>query len=255
MATSSVASSVAGSSVVMTASAGLGASSGVSTATTGAVLFSIEVSGVIVSSMASAVTSVGLGGYTGGGFTFLGSAGSGAAPKGGVNVAVGAGAVASPPSVWAPPMAAVSAWPTAPSSRPAALDRQYQFSGGAFGMKLDNKPPVMHGSFDLYAVELETFLRRVNVWSGIEDPIGARSSTSDTQFAMMDNIARGAILHGVPTADAELIGHEMNAHEMWTRFGNMQTKREYASYIFARQQLYANKYTHERNMNDWLREM
>ncbi|ETN12588.1 hypothetical protein PPTG_22507 [Phytophthora nicotianae INRA-310] len=104
-------------------------------------------------------------------------------------------------------------------------------------------------------VELETFLRRVNVWSGIEDPIGARSSTSDTQFAMMDNIARGAILHGVPTADAELICHEMNAHEMWTRFGNMQTKREYANYIFARQQLYANKYTHERNMNDWLREM
>ncbi|ETM98098.1 hypothetical protein PPTG_24724, partial [Phytophthora nicotianae INRA-310] len=88
MATSNVASSVAGSSVAMTASAGLGASSGVSTATSGAVLSGIEVSGVIVSSMASAVTSVGLGGYTGDPRNVnLGSAGSGSAPKGGVNVA------------------------------------------------------------------------------------------------------------------------------------------------------------------------
>ncbi|ETP54378.1 hypothetical protein F442_00877 [Phytophthora nicotianae P10297] len=153
----------------MTASADLSASSGVNTATTGAVLSGIGVSGVIVSSMASTVTSVGLGGYTGGGFTFLGSAGSGTAANSGVNVAVGAGAVASAPSVWVPPMAAVSAWPTVPSLGSAAFGSAIsgaggfaaapmmtpQFSGGAFGMKLDNKPPVMHGSFDLYAVELE----------------------------------------------------------------------------------------------------
>ena len=30
-------------------------------------------------------------------------------------------------------------------------------------MKLDNKPPIMHGSFDLYAVDLEKFLRRIGV--------------------------------------------------------------------------------------------
>ncbi|KAG3054761.1 hypothetical protein PI125_g25815 [Phytophthora idaei] len=253
----------------MTASGGLSASSGVNTAMMGAIASGEGGSGVNASSVAPVVTSAGLDGYTGGGFTFIGSTGSGAVMNSVVSVAPDAGAVDSSPSAWVPPMYATSVWPAVPSLGSAVFASAMpgsggfaaapmmapQFSGGAFGMKLDNKPPVMHGSFDLYAVELETFLRRMNVWSVIEDPVGVRSSTNDAQFALMDNITRGAILHGVPTADAELICHETNAHAMWTRFVNKQTKREYASYIFARQQLYANKYTHERNMNDWLCDM
>ncbi|KAG3082435.1 hypothetical protein PI125_g19946 [Phytophthora idaei] len=49
--------------------------------------------------------------------------------------------------------------------------------------------------------------------------------------------------------------HEVSAKDMWTRFENKQTKREYANYIFAREQLYSNKYTREMNMSHWLREM
>ena len=119
-------------------------------------------------------------------------------------------------------------------------------SNGAFGMKLDNKLPIMHGSFDLYAVELETFLRRIGVWDVMGDDAVMRGSISSTQFALTDNVARGAILHGIPTADAELIRHEASAPAMWTCFVNKQTKREYANYIFARQLLYANKCNLER---------
>ena len=32
-----------------------------------------------------------------------------------------------------------------------------QVAGGGFGMKLDNKPPIMHGNFYFYAVELENY--------------------------------------------------------------------------------------------------
>ncbi|EGZ25813.1 hypothetical protein PHYSODRAFT_484519, partial [Phytophthora sojae] len=113
----------------------------------------------------------------------------------------------------------------------------------------------MQGSFDLYAVQLKTFLTRLNLWCVVENEAAVRASVSADQFAMMDNIARGAILHGVPTADAELICHESSAQGMWTSFVNKQTKREYANYIFARQRLYANKYSQEQNMNEWLREM
>lgn len=91
-------------------------------------------------------------------------------------------------------------------------------------MKLESKPPVMHGNFDLYAAGLETFLRSMNGWSVIDVPSGTRSSTSDAQFDLMDNIPRGVIQHSVPTADAELICHETNAHAMWTRLVNKQTK-------------------------------
>ncbi|KAG3080002.1 hypothetical protein PC121_g6792 [Phytophthora cactorum] len=262
MATSNVVSSTVSGSAAMTTSGDLSASSGVNTAMMGAIASGVGVSGVNA-------RSGDLGRFRWVGFTFIGSTGSGAVMNSGVSVAPGAGAVASSPSAWVPPMYATSVWPVVPSLGSAAFASAMpgsggfaaapmmapQFSGGAFGMKLDNKPPVMHGSFDLYAVELETFPKRMNVWSVIEDPVGVRSSTNDAQFALMDNIARGAILHGVPTADAELICHETNAHAMWTRFVNKRTKREYANYIFDRQHLYANKYTHERNMNDWLCEM
>ncbi|GMF51909.1 unnamed protein product [Phytophthora fragariaefolia] len=91
----------------------------------------------------------------------------------------------------------------------------------------------MQGSFDLYAVQLKTFLTRLDLWGVIENEAAVRASVSDVQFAMMDNIAREAILHGVPTADAELICHEINVQAMWTSFDDKQTKREYANYIFA----------------------
>ena len=121
-------------------------------------------------------------------------------------------------------------------------------------MKPDNKLLIMHGSFDLYAVELETFLRRINVWDVIENESVVRASTTRTQFVLMDNVTRGSVLHGILTVDAELICQEASAHMMWTCIVNKRTKREYANYIFARQLLYENDYTHNRSMNAWLSE-
>ncbi|CAI5728837.1 unnamed protein product [Peronospora farinosa] len=166
-----------------------------------------------------------------------------------------------PPAIPLPGSGFPAGRPNAGGSLPGAggilapMPEVNQVPDGGFGMKLDNKPPIMHGSFDLYAVELETFLRRIHVWGVIDNESVVRASTTITQFALMDNVARGTILHGILTADAELVCHEASAHAMWSRFVDKQTKREYANYIFARQLLYANKYTHDRNMNDWLREM
>ncbi|KAE9021521.1 hypothetical protein PR002_g12225 [Phytophthora rubi] len=74
-------------------------------------------------------------------------------------------------------------------------------------------------------------------------------------FDARDNAARDAILRGIPDADAEMVCHETSARDMWVSFENNQTKREYANYIFAREQLYSNKYTRDLNLSDWLREM
>ncbi|EGZ07444.1 hypothetical protein PHYSODRAFT_410648, partial [Phytophthora sojae] len=74
-------------------------------------------------------------------------------------------------------------------------------------------------------------------------------------FDARDNATREAILRGVPEGDAEMICHEKSAREMWIRFENKQTKREFANYIFAREQLYSNKYTRDMDMSGWLREM
>jgi hypothetical protein len=74
-------------------------------------------------------------------------------------------------------------------------------------------------------------------------------------FDAHDNAARDAILHGIPDADAEMVYHESSARDMWVSFENKQTKREYAKCIFAREQLYSNKYTRDLNLIDWLREM
>eukprot|EP00644_Phytophthora_capsici_P003054 jgi/Phyca11/73182/gw1.7.656.1 len=52
-----------------------------------------------------------------------------------------------------------------------------------------------------------------------------------------------------------MICHEISARNMWTHFENKQTKREYANYIFAREQLYSNKYTRDAKLSDWLRDM
>lgn len=229
----------------------------------------VATSGVGVSAVN--VTSAGLSGSSGMvcGFTFLGSSGSGGVLSSIAGMASGVGVVTSVSPALTTPLAVTSVWPTVPSlgsvafvpvgPHPGALASAHAsaslYSGGGLGMKLNNKPPVMHGSFDLYAVQLETFLRRLDVRRVVENEAAVCAPTTDAQFAMMDNNARGAVLHGVPTADAELICHEPSAQAMWTRFVNKQTKREYANYIFARQQLYAYKYTPERNMNDWLREM
>ncbi|EGZ29933.1 hypothetical protein PHYSODRAFT_476483 [Phytophthora sojae] len=73
-------------------------------------------------------------------------------------------------------------------------------------------------------------------------------------ISSIEYLARGAVLRGVPKADAELICHQQSAQDMWIAFVDKQTKPEYANYIFARQRLIANAYTTERNMNDWLHE-
>ncbi|KAG2768540.1 hypothetical protein Pcac1_g20383 [Phytophthora cactorum] len=115
MATSNVVSSTVSGSAAMTASGGLSASSGVNTAMMGAIASGEEGSGVNASSVAPVVTSAGLDGYIGRGFTFIGSTGSGAVMNSVVSVAPDAGAVDSSPSAWVPPMYATSVWPAVPS--------------------------------------------------------------------------------------------------------------------------------------------
>ncbi|OWZ16541.1 LOW QUALITY PROTEIN: Retrovirus-related Gag-pol Polyprotein [Phytophthora megakarya] len=74
-------------------------------------------------------------------------------------------------------------------------------------------------------------------------------------FRVKDNIAREAILSGVPEEDAEMICQEETAQAMWNRFVDKQTKREYSNYIFARTEFYSNGYTPDKSMDQWLREM
>lgn len=115
----------------------------------------------------------------------------------------------------------------------------------------------MKSSFDLYAVQLKTSLSRLGLW-GVIDGTDSRplfDVGGQAAFDARDNAARDAILRGVPEADAEMICHEASAKDMWTRFENKQTKREYANYIFAREQLYSNKYTSDVKLSDWLRDM
>ncbi|ETN21948.1 hypothetical protein PPTG_02016 [Phytophthora nicotianae INRA-310] len=52
-----------------------------------------------------------------------------------------------------------------------------------------------------------------------------------------------------------MVCHEDSARNMWTYFENKQTKREYANYIFAREQLYSNNFTRDVKLSDWLRDM
>lgn len=52
-----------------------------------------------------------------------------------------------------------------------------------------------------------------------------------TSFTAKDNVARGAILSGVPAQDAAMVGQEKTAHTRWNRFIDKQTKREYSNYI------------------------
>ncbi|GMF21589.1 unnamed protein product [Phytophthora fragariaefolia] len=187
--------------------------------------------GLSVSVGTPSVTSAGLArtsGMLGGGFTFLGSAGSGAWMKSGIGMGPGAGSVVSVTPAMTASVSVTATWPTVSATFSSAIPNTGafpaapviipQYSGGGFGMKLDNKPAMMQGSFDLYAVQLETFLTRLNLWGVIENEAAVCASVSDVQFAMMDNIARGAILHGVPTADAELICHEITAQAMWISF-------------------------------------
>jgi hypothetical protein len=123
--------------------------------------------------------------------------------------------------------------------------------------EISTKPPVMKGSFDLFAVQLKTYLTRLSLW-GVVDGSEARplfDVEGQAAFDARDNAARDAILRGIPDADAEMACHESSARDMWVSFENKQTKREYANYIFAREQLYSNKYTRDLNLSDWLRDM
>ncbi|POM62802.1 hypothetical protein PHPALM_27986 [Phytophthora palmivora] len=103
----------------------------------------------------------------------------------------------------------------------------------------------MKNSFDLYDVQLKTFLTRLELWSVVygSDTRPLFDIEGQAAFDARDNAARDAILRGVPDADAKMICHEVSAKDLWPIFENKQTKREYADYIFAREQLYSNKYT------------
>ncbi|GMF51861.1 unnamed protein product [Phytophthora fragariaefolia] len=146
----------------------------------------------------------------------------------------------------------------AASGAPVAIVPHIRQGTGVPGIKdISNKPPVMKSSFGLYAVQLQTYLTRLGLW-GIIDGSDVRplfDVNRQAEFDARDNTTREAILRGVPEGDAEMICHERSAREMWIRFENKQTKREFANYIFAREQLYSNKYTREMNMSDWIREM
>ena len=63
-------------------------------------------------------------------------------------------------------------------------------------MKLDNILLIMHGSFHLYSVELRTLLRRSNMWCVIENESVVRASITSTHFSLVNDVARGTILHG-----------------------------------------------------------
>ncbi|GMF63258.1 unnamed protein product [Phytophthora fragariaefolia] len=136
-------------SSVMTSCAGLGGSAGTP---------SVTAAGLASTS-----------GMLGGGFTFLGSAGSGALLTSGIGTGPGAGSVASVVASVTPamtaPVSVTATWPTVSATFSSAMPNTGafpatpviipQYSGGGFGMKLDKKPPVMQGSFDLYAAGIE----------------------------------------------------------------------------------------------------
>jgi hypothetical protein len=56
----------------------------------------------------------------------------------------------------------------------------------------------MQGSFDLYAEELKTFLTNIDIWGVVEDAATVRAIVGEENFRRMNNLARGAILRGVP---------------------------------------------------------
>ncbi|GMF44882.1 unnamed protein product [Phytophthora fragariaefolia] len=167
----------------------------------------------------------------------VGALGAGVAPSSGIGLAGGAGAYGA-------------------GVPQAGLVEQHPGVGELTSMKLDisHKPPVMKGSFDLYSVQLRAFLTRLGCWDVVDgsyrlDPQGLIS------FAARDNAAREAILHGVPAADAEMICQELSAEAMWSRFVDRQTKREYSNYIFTRDEFVSNRYTPDKTIDQWLREM
>ncbi|KAE9336460.1 hypothetical protein PR003_g12498 [Phytophthora rubi] len=146
----------------------------------------------------------------------------------------------------------------AEASNAASAPVMCQGAGGVPGIKdISNKPPVMRSSFDLYAVQLQTYLTRLGLWGTIDgsDARPLCDVSLQAAFDARDNATREAILRGVPDGDAEMICHERSAREMWIRFENKQAKREFANHTFACGQLYSNKYTREVNRSDWLGEM
>ncbi|GMF52862.1 unnamed protein product [Phytophthora fragariaefolia] len=126
-------------------------------------------------------------------------AGSGAVLTSGIGTVPSVVSVVTAPATIAASANVTQAWPTIPALFPSVAPSagsfsatqlmMPQYSGGGFGMKLDNMPPVMQGSFDLYAAQLKTYLTRLNVWCIVENAIAVRASVRDEQFAMMDNIA------------------------------------------------------------------
>ncbi|OWZ01375.1 hypothetical protein PHMEG_00027250 [Phytophthora megakarya] len=81
---------------------------------------------------------------------------------------------------------------------------------GWYGIKIQNYPSVMHGSFDLYVETLKTFLINTDIWAVIENAAMLRATMSDDYVRRANDLARGAILRSVPNADAELICYEQS---------------------------------------------
>ncbi|OWZ03368.1 hypothetical protein PHMEG_00024915 [Phytophthora megakarya] len=52
-----------------------------------------------------------------------------------------------------------------------------------------------------------------------------------------------------------MICQEGTAEAMWSRFVDRQTKRDYSNYIFTRDGFVSNRYTADKNMDQWLRRM
>ena len=123
--------------------------------------------------------------------------------------------------------------------------------------KMDIQPPTMGRNFELYAVRLQTYLTRMNLWnvvSGVEQrPVAGAQPQTD--FDARDNLAKGVILQGMPEPDAEVLCRCTTAHELWSQFVTLKRKKEFSTYIFTKERLLSSKYTADQQMGDWLREM
>ena len=121
-------------------------------------------------------------------------------------------------------------------------------------VKMDSVPKIKR-SFDLYSVQLRTFLSRMNFWEVVYGTFARWDPTLHVSFITKDNIAREAIISGISVDDEEMISQEETSQVMWNPFVDKQTKREYLNYILAHAELYYNCFTMDKSMGQWLHEM
>ncbi|ETI29648.1 hypothetical protein F443_23237, partial [Phytophthora nicotianae P1569] len=84
-------------------------------------------------------------------------------------------------------------------------------------MKMDTAPKMRGRSFDLYAVQLQTFLNQMRCWEVVDGSCNLDLGDPGQRmvFEAKDNISREAFLSGVPEEDAEMICQEDTARAMW----------------------------------------